>query len=63
MTTQDRITQWHEDFQKLQQDWRQWLATHNNHRDFRAAWKAYQAQLQNGEVVRVAHNISVVAGL
>ena len=63
MTTQDRITQWHEDFQQLQQDWRQWLATHDNYRDFRTAWQAYQAQLGRAEVVQVAQNISATAGL
>ena len=63
MTTQERIIQWHDDFQQLQQDWRQWLATHDDYQDFRAAWKAYQAELQNGAVVQVASSISAVAGL
>jgi hypothetical protein len=63
VTPQERITQWHEDFQQLQQDWRQWLAAHDNYRDFRTAWQAYQVQLRRAEVVDVARTISATAGL
>jgi hypothetical protein len=55
---EENIARWHEDFQRLHQDWREWLRSHQNYKDFKDAWQEFQAQEKNYGVLRVANNIT-----
>ena len=63
MKAEESIARWHEDFHRLNQDWREWLRSHHDYKDFKAAWQAFQAQERNYGALRVANNISTSTGL
>ena len=62
MKVEESITRWHEDFQRLQEDWCEWLRSHQEYKDFRAAWQAFQAQEQNYSLLKMATNITSSTG-
>ncbi len=54
MTGQERINQWHTDFEKVRQQWQEWLDENfDRYQTVEDAWAAFKRQQQNPKRISV----------